>query len=225
MGRVSGGSPPPTSVVHRSHYEEGPGKNLPFSVENKWRLLAMMTVYFGSGFAAPFFIESEGQRLTPLLHLDKLGFCLLQQMSCESIDRTWGRHRNLPHISSMSSQPEMCKLPTGDVGLVTEDQSLKATLSSDMSRGQLASLLLSQEKAKKHNGGKPLCGSHSEAKTDPLASKHMRIQSVSSSGVVFLVQFCVQAGPGRSVTVVNQNLHLILSQCPEPQASHSVAYE
>ncbi|GAB1298412.1 Cytochrome c oxidase subunit 7C, mitochondrial [Apodemus speciosus] len=32
-----------TSVVRRSHYEEGPGKNLPFSVENKWRLLAMMT--------------------------------------------------------------------------------------------------------------------------------------------------------------------------------------
>ena len=48
-----------TSVVRRSHYEEGPGKNLPFSVENKWRLLAMMTVYFGSGFAAPFFV-SEG---------------------------------------------------------------------------------------------------------------------------------------------------------------------
>ena len=45
-----------TSVVRRSHYEEGPGKNLPFSVENKWRLLVMMTLYFGSGFAAPFFI-------------------------------------------------------------------------------------------------------------------------------------------------------------------------
>ncbi|KAM8959197.1 cytochrome c oxidase subunit 7C, mitochondrial-like [Lycaon pictus] len=45
-----------TSVVCRSHYEEGPGKNLPFSVENKWRLLLMMTLYFGSGFAAPFFI-------------------------------------------------------------------------------------------------------------------------------------------------------------------------
>uniref|UniRef100_A0A667GDY6 Cytochrome c oxidase subunit 7C, mitochondrial n=1 Tax=Lynx canadensis TaxID=61383 RepID=A0A667GDY6_LYNCA len=44
-----------TSVVHRSHHEEGPGKNLPFSVENKWRLLIMMTMYFGSGFAAPFF--------------------------------------------------------------------------------------------------------------------------------------------------------------------------
>uniref|UniRef100_A0A3Q2I0G5 Cytochrome c oxidase subunit 7C, mitochondrial n=3 Tax=Equus TaxID=9789 RepID=A0A3Q2I0G5_HORSE len=45
-----------TSVVRRSHYEEGPGKNVPFSVENKWRLLAVMTLYFGSGFAAPFFI-------------------------------------------------------------------------------------------------------------------------------------------------------------------------
>ncbi|XP_043825180.1 cytochrome c oxidase subunit 7C, mitochondrial-like [Dromiciops gliroides] len=45
-----------TSLVGRSHYEEGPGKNLPFSIENKWRLLAMVTVYFGSGFAAPFYI-------------------------------------------------------------------------------------------------------------------------------------------------------------------------
>ena len=35
--------------------EEGPGKNLPFSVANKRWLLAMMTLYFGSGFAAPFF--------------------------------------------------------------------------------------------------------------------------------------------------------------------------
>ncbi|XP_017362811.1 cytochrome c oxidase subunit 7C, mitochondrial-like [Cebus imitator] len=43
-----------TSAVRRSHYEEGPGKNLPFSVENKWRLLAMM--YFGSAFATPFLI-------------------------------------------------------------------------------------------------------------------------------------------------------------------------
>ncbi|KAB0347156.1 hypothetical protein FD754_012013 [Muntiacus muntjak] len=31
-------------------------KNIPFSVENKWRLPAMMTLYFGSGFAAPFFM-------------------------------------------------------------------------------------------------------------------------------------------------------------------------
>ncbi|XP_047410790.1 cytochrome c oxidase subunit 7C, mitochondrial-like [Sciurus carolinensis] len=45
-----------TSVVHWSHCEEGPGKNLPFSVENKWHLLVMMTLFFGSGFAAYFFI-------------------------------------------------------------------------------------------------------------------------------------------------------------------------
>ncbi|XP_044910992.1 cytochrome c oxidase subunit 7C, mitochondrial-like, partial [Felis catus] len=44
------------SVVCRSHSEEGPGENLPFSVENKWWLLNMMTVYFGSGFTAPLFI-------------------------------------------------------------------------------------------------------------------------------------------------------------------------
>ncbi|XP_032095434.1 cytochrome c oxidase subunit 7C, mitochondrial [Sapajus apella] len=45
-----------TSAVRRTHYEEGPGKNLPFSVENKWRLLAMMCLYFGSAFATPFLI-------------------------------------------------------------------------------------------------------------------------------------------------------------------------
>ncbi|XP_037759118.1 cytochrome c oxidase subunit 7C, mitochondrial [Chelonia mydas] len=45
-----------TSAVRRSHYEEGPGKNIPFSVENKWRLLGLMVVFFGSGFAAPFII-------------------------------------------------------------------------------------------------------------------------------------------------------------------------
>ncbi|XP_051026838.1 cytochrome c oxidase subunit 7C, mitochondrial-like [Acomys russatus] len=48
-----------TSVVRRSHYEQGPRKNLPFSVESKWQLLATMTVYFGSGFAAPFCIVSQ----------------------------------------------------------------------------------------------------------------------------------------------------------------------
>ncbi|NWI12458.1 COX7C oxidase, partial [Crypturellus soui] len=45
-----------TSAVRRVHYEDGPGKNIPFSIENKWRLLAVMCVFFGSGFAAPFFI-------------------------------------------------------------------------------------------------------------------------------------------------------------------------
>ncbi|XP_019372468.1 PREDICTED: cytochrome c oxidase subunit 7C, mitochondrial [Gavialis gangeticus] len=45
-----------TSALRRSHYEEGPGKNLPFSVENKWRLLVLMSVFLGSGFFAPFLI-------------------------------------------------------------------------------------------------------------------------------------------------------------------------
>uniref|UniRef100_A0A8W4F9M6 Cytochrome c oxidase subunit 7C, mitochondrial n=1 Tax=Sus scrofa TaxID=9823 RepID=A0A8W4F9M6_PIG len=45
-----------TSVVQRSPYEEGPGRNLPFSVENKWQLLDMKTSYFGFRFAAPIFI-------------------------------------------------------------------------------------------------------------------------------------------------------------------------
>ncbi|XP_017602552.1 PREDICTED: cytochrome c oxidase subunit 7C, mitochondrial [Corvus brachyrhynchos] len=31
-------------------------QNLPFSVDNKWRLLAMMCAFFGSGFGAPFLI-------------------------------------------------------------------------------------------------------------------------------------------------------------------------
>ncbi|XP_043849923.1 cytochrome c oxidase subunit 7C, mitochondrial-like [Dromiciops gliroides] len=45
-----------TSLLHKSHHDESLGKNLPFSIENKWRLLATVTVYFGSGFAAPFHI-------------------------------------------------------------------------------------------------------------------------------------------------------------------------
>uniref|UniRef100_A0A8D2L5C0 Cytochrome c oxidase subunit 7C, mitochondrial n=2 Tax=Varanus komodoensis TaxID=61221 RepID=A0A8D2L5C0_VARKO len=45
-----------TSALRRAHYEEGPGKNIPFSVENKWRLLILMSVFCGSGFVAPFII-------------------------------------------------------------------------------------------------------------------------------------------------------------------------
>lgn len=29
-------------------------QNVPFQIQNKWRMLAVMTVFFGSGFAAPF---------------------------------------------------------------------------------------------------------------------------------------------------------------------------
>ncbi|XP_061478009.1 cytochrome c oxidase subunit 7C, mitochondrial [Rhineura floridana] len=45
-----------TSAVRRSHYEDGPGKNLPFSIENKWRLLGVMSLFLGSGFFAPFLL-------------------------------------------------------------------------------------------------------------------------------------------------------------------------
>ncbi|CAL8248805.1 unnamed protein product [Merluccius merluccius] len=45
-----------TSAVRSSHYSEGPGQNLPFSVENKWRLLGMMVAFFGSGFVFPFIV-------------------------------------------------------------------------------------------------------------------------------------------------------------------------
>ncbi|XP_063475387.1 cytochrome c oxidase subunit 7C, mitochondrial-like [Symphalangus syndactylus] len=53
-----------TSVDRRSHYEEGPGKNLPFSVENKWSLLAKMCLYFGSAFATPFLVIRHQLRKT-----------------------------------------------------------------------------------------------------------------------------------------------------------------
>uniref|UniRef100_A0A8D0GFJ4 Cytochrome c oxidase subunit 7C, mitochondrial n=1 Tax=Sphenodon punctatus TaxID=8508 RepID=A0A8D0GFJ4_SPHPU len=45
-----------TSAIRRAHYEEGPGKNLPFSVENKWRLLVLMSAFLGSGFIFPFIV-------------------------------------------------------------------------------------------------------------------------------------------------------------------------
>ncbi|XP_042558337.1 cytochrome c oxidase subunit 7C, mitochondrial-like [Dipodomys spectabilis] len=45
-----------TPVIRWAHYEHGPGKTLPSSMENKWWFLAMMTVFFGSGLATPFFI-------------------------------------------------------------------------------------------------------------------------------------------------------------------------
>nr|XP_044992871.1 cytochrome c oxidase subunit 7C, mitochondrial-like [Jaculus jaculus] len=53
-------------VVHCGHYDEGPCKTLPFSVENKSRLLAMMAVFFGSGFVALFFIMRHQLHLTDM---------------------------------------------------------------------------------------------------------------------------------------------------------------
>ncbi|XP_040837120.1 cytochrome c oxidase subunit 7C, mitochondrial-like [Ochotona curzoniae] len=45
-----------TSMGHRSHFKRAQGRTC-WSVD-KWRLLAMMTSCFGSGFATSFFIIS-----------------------------------------------------------------------------------------------------------------------------------------------------------------------
>ncbi|XP_077996991.1 cytochrome c oxidase subunit 7C, mitochondrial-like [Glandiceps talaboti] len=45
-----------TSAARLGGYPEGPGSNLPFQIKNKWRLLGVMTIFFGSGFAAPFLV-------------------------------------------------------------------------------------------------------------------------------------------------------------------------
>ncbi|XP_077862825.1 cytochrome c oxidase subunit 7C, mitochondrial-like [Saccoglossus kowalevskii] len=46
-----------TSLIRLGeHYPEGPGSNLPFKIQNKWRLLATMTLFFGSGLTAPFLL-------------------------------------------------------------------------------------------------------------------------------------------------------------------------
>jgi cytochrome c oxidase subunit 7c len=45
-----------TSLIRRAGYGEGPGSNMPFDINKKWRLLGIMTVFFGSGFAAPFIL-------------------------------------------------------------------------------------------------------------------------------------------------------------------------
>ncbi|XP_042533307.1 cytochrome c oxidase subunit 7C, mitochondrial-like [Dipodomys spectabilis] len=52
-----------TSVISQVHCEHSLGKTLPFPVENKWWLLAMMTIFFGSGFVAPFFLIARYQLL------------------------------------------------------------------------------------------------------------------------------------------------------------------
>ncbi|XP_046403759.1 cytochrome c oxidase subunit 7C, mitochondrial-like [Ischnura elegans] len=46
-----------TSAARKSYYNGGiPGENLPFSINNRHKLLAMFMVYFGSGFALPFLV-------------------------------------------------------------------------------------------------------------------------------------------------------------------------
>ncbi|KAJ8036013.1 Cytochrome c oxidase subunit 7C, mitochondrial [Holothuria leucospilota] len=43
-----------TSLARTAGYGEGVGSNVPFQIKNKWRMLAVMTIFFGSGFGAPF---------------------------------------------------------------------------------------------------------------------------------------------------------------------------
>ncbi|KAH1001155.1 cytochrome c oxidase subunit 7C, mitochondrial [Dendroctonus ponderosae] len=41
----------------RNHSHGGvPGENLPFQIENRYRLTAVFILFFGSGFGAPFLI-------------------------------------------------------------------------------------------------------------------------------------------------------------------------
>ncbi|XP_037919895.1 cytochrome c oxidase subunit 7C, mitochondrial-like [Hermetia illucens] len=44
-------------MVRYSHGHGGvPGENLPFSIQNRYKLTAMFIVFFGSGLGAPFLV-------------------------------------------------------------------------------------------------------------------------------------------------------------------------
>ncbi|XP_076180181.1 cytochrome c oxidase subunit 7C [Ptiloglossa arizonensis] len=46
-----------TSAVRRSEYPEGfPGANLPFSLDNRYKVTLIFTLFFGSGSAIPYLI-------------------------------------------------------------------------------------------------------------------------------------------------------------------------
>lgn len=46
-----------TSLVRNSHSHGGiAGENLPFSLQNRYKLTALFIVFFGSGLAAPFLV-------------------------------------------------------------------------------------------------------------------------------------------------------------------------
>ncbi|XP_063905402.1 cytochrome c oxidase subunit 7C, mitochondrial-like [Zophobas morio] len=40
----------------RNHHGGNPGENLPFDINNRFKLTAMFIAFFGSGFGAPFLI-------------------------------------------------------------------------------------------------------------------------------------------------------------------------
>ncbi|CAG9764716.1 unnamed protein product [Ceutorhynchus assimilis] len=46
-----------TKLVRNSHAHGGvPGENLPFGIENRFKLTAYFILFFGSGFGAPFLV-------------------------------------------------------------------------------------------------------------------------------------------------------------------------
>ncbi|KAK3756892.1 hypothetical protein RRG08_011465 [Elysia crispata] len=56
-----------TSAVRRSQewQQQGvPGSNLPFDINNKYKLTALFVVFFGSGLSAPFIIARRHLLLT-----------------------------------------------------------------------------------------------------------------------------------------------------------------
>ncbi|CAH1401589.1 unnamed protein product [Nezara viridula] len=45
-----------TSAVRRGGHGGTPGENLPFSLDNRFKLTALFVIFFGSGLAAPFIV-------------------------------------------------------------------------------------------------------------------------------------------------------------------------
>ncbi|XP_076309890.1 cytochrome c oxidase subunit 7C, mitochondrial-like [Tachypleus tridentatus] len=45
-----------TSALRRGGHGGVPGENLPFSIENRYKLTALFVLFFGSGFGAPFLL-------------------------------------------------------------------------------------------------------------------------------------------------------------------------
>ncbi|CAG0913401.1 unnamed protein product [Notodromas monacha] len=43
-----------TSALRNGGHGGVPGANLPFDISNRWKLTALFTAFFGSGFAVPF---------------------------------------------------------------------------------------------------------------------------------------------------------------------------
>nr|BAN21304.1 unkown protein [Riptortus pedestris] len=45
-----------TSAIRRGGHGGTPGENLPFSIDNRFKVTALFILFFGSGLAAPFLV-------------------------------------------------------------------------------------------------------------------------------------------------------------------------